>query len=543
MNDERKPLVATNTESASPTAPQAEEANSLAQEEQERSEETARRLAKLQALRAEGFDPFLIERYARTHTASELTDETAAHWTLPDEQREQLEVSVAGRLTAQRVKGKVIFADIRDQSGRIQVYARRDDLGETVFERFKDLDLGDFVGVKGYPFKTRTGEPTIHVREFTLLAKSLRPIPFGKQDAEGVVHGGLSDREERYRHRYLDLLVNPTSREVLTKRCKIVSAMRRYLDARGFLEVETPVLQLVAGGAAARPFITHHNALDHDFKLRISLELYLKRLIIGGYEKVYEIGRVFRNEGISTRHNPEFTLMELYQAYANLEDIMELVEDMYVAIATEVNGSPHLEVFGHSINLAQRPWPRLPILEGIYENTGIRPEELTSLESAKAACRRIGVTFDLEKETNLGGLIEKLHEQYTQPKLIQPTFITDFPIETSPLAKRKPDNPALTRRFEIYIATQELGNAFSELNDPLDQRARFEAQVRQRAAGDEEAHPMDEEFLEAMEYGMPPTGGLGVGIDRLAMVLTGAESIRDVIFFPAMRPEKPHTPR
>lgn len=510
----------------------------LIAEEIDIDSEYTRRLKKLETLRAAGCDPFAIERYERTHTAAEVTDEAAAHWLLPDEEREQLVVSVAGRLTAQRSKGKVTFADIRDQSGRVQVYVRRDDVGEEAFERFNDLDLGDFVGVKGFPFKTRTGEHSIHVQEFTLLAKSLRPVPFGKQDAEGVVHGGLADREERYRHRYLDLLVNPSSREVLTKRCRIVSAMRRYLNDQGFLEVETPVLQLVAGGAAARPFITHHNALNHDFKLRISLELYLKRLIIGGYEKVYEIGRVFRNEGISTRHNPEFTLMELYQAYANLEDIMTLVEDMYVAIASEVNGSSLLSFKGQTINLQQRPWARLPILEGIRQNAGIEPAELTTLESAKEACRRIGVPFDLEKETHLGGLIEKLHEEYTQPTLVQPTFITDFPIETSPLAKRRPDNPSLTRRFEIYIATQELGNAFSELNDPLDQRARFEAQLRQRAAGDEEAHPMDEEFLEAMEYGMPPTGGLGVGIDRLAMVFTGAESIRDVIFFPAMRPEK-----
>jgi len=323
--------------------------------------------------------------------------------------------------------------------------------------------------------------------------------------------------------------------------------MRRFLEGQGFLEVETPVLQLVAGGAAARPFLTHHNALDYDFKLRISLELYLKRLIVGGLEKVYEIGRVFRNEGMDTRHNPEFTLMELYQAYANLDDMMDLVEAMYVAICQDVNGAPSMVyrkttregVEEVPIDLAARPWRRLPMLEGIQQYAGVAPEEFVTLERAKAACERAGLSrVDLDRENTLGGLIEKLHEVYTQPNLIEPTFITDFPTETSPLAKKRQDNPALTRRFEVYLATQELGNAFSEINDPIDQRERFEAQGLQRAAGDEEAHPMDEDFLLALEYGMPPTGGLGIGVDRLAMVLTGAESIRDVILFPLMRPDR-----
>lgn len=495
------------------------------------------RLEKLLRMRANGCDPFAIERYERTHIAAEVTAEGAPHWGLPDEEREALRISVAGRLTAHRSKGKVTFADVRDESGRVQVYLKRDDVGEAAFDTFNDFDLSDIVGVTGFPFITRTGEPSIHATEFTLLAKALRPVPFGKQDEEGVVHGALSDVEERYRHRYLDLLANPHSREILTKRIKVVSAMRRFLDGKGFLEVETPTLQLVAGGAAARPFVTHHNALDYDFKLRISLELFLKRLIVGGFEKVYEVGRVFRNEGISTRHNPEFTMMELYQAYANLEDIMELVEEMYETICTEVNGGPTFTYRNETIDLSARPWRRLPMLEGIREYAGIAPEELETLESGKAACRRIGVLFDLDREHTLGGLIEKLHEIYTQPNLLQPTFITDFPIETSPLAKKRLDNPALTRRFEIYVATQELGNAFSEINDPLDQRERFEAQMEQRAAGDEEAHPMDEDFLRALEYGMPPTGGLGVGMDRLAIILSGAESIRDVILFPLMRPE------
>jgi lysyl-tRNA synthetase class 2 len=488
-------------------------------------------------MRAGGFDPFQIEKYTRSHTAQEITQEGASHWALEEEERTALIVHAAGRITSQRSKGKVAFYDIRDESGRVQLYVKRDDVGEEAFEAFLGLQLGDIIGVEGFPFITRTGEPSLHVKGFTILTKALRAIPFGKQDAEGVVHGGLSNVEDRYRARYLDLIVNPDSREVLTKRCRTISATRRFLDSQGFLEVETPTLQEEAGGAAARPFVTHHNALDHSFKLRISLELYLKRLIVGGYEKVYEIGRVYRNEGLSTRHNPEFTLMELYQAYVNLENMMELVESMWVAVAQEVNGTTVLNVRGVAIELANRPWRRLPILEGIHQYAGIAPEELTSFERGKAACERVKVPFPLEKESTLGGLIEKLHEVYTQPNLMLPTFITDFPIETSPLAKKHPDNPALTRRFEVYIGTQELGNAFSEINDPLDQRERFENQMTQREAGDAEAHPMDEDFLRALEYGMPPTGGLGIGMDRMVMLLTGAQSIRDVLFFPLMRPQ------
>ena len=490
------------------------------------------RLQKLADLRGQDRDPFVVERCERTHTAAQIVDE--AQFAALDQQT----VATAGRLIAMRPMGKATFAHLSDESGRVQIYVRRDDIGEEEYNWFKDLDLGDFLCVRGFVFRTRTGEISVHVQEWTLVAKALRPPPLGKQDEEGHVHGALADKEERYRYRYLDLLANPDSRAILTKRIKTVSAMRRFLDSKGFLEVETPVLQLVAGGATARPFLTHHNALDHDFKLRISLELYLKRLIVGGFEKVYEIGRVFRNEGVSARHNPEFTLMELYQAYANLEDIMDLVEEMYVFISTEVNGGPTFPYHDQIVDLSVRPWRRLPILEGIREYAGIAPEAFDSLEAAQAECRRIGVPFDVDKETMLGGLIEKLHEQYTQPHLIQPVFITDFPIETSPLAKKHPQNPRLTRRFEVYAARQELGNAFSEINDPLDQRERFEGQVSQRAAGNEEAHPMDEDFLRALEYGMPPTGGLGIGVDRLAIVLTGAESIRDVILFPLMRPER-----
>lgn len=525
-------------------------------QQDELRDQHALRLQKLDKLRAQGFDPFAEEKYVRNATAGVITanpepyiqqgksfeypvsEPAVIGFYQTDKMAEGALPSIAGRLVSVRNMGKASFAHLQDETGRIQIYIRRDDVGEDAYKLFTDLDLGDFLGVEGPVFRTRTGEITIHVLHFKLLAKALRPLPLGKQDEEGHTHGALADREERYRQRYLDLLANPASRDVLTKRSKCVSAMRRFLDNEGFIEVETPVLQAVAGGAAARPFMTHHNALDYDFKLRISLELYLKRLIIGGFEKVYEIGRVFRNEGVSTRHSPEFTLMELYQAYANLEDIMDLVERMYIFLCTEVNGVPTIPFQGQEIDLSQRPWRRLPMLEGIREYAGIEPEELASLENAKAACRRIGVSFDLDTEKTLGGLIEKLHEQYTQPNLIGPTFITDFPVETSPLAKKRADNPALTRRFEVYIVRQELGNAFSEINDPLDQRERFEAQMRQREAGNEEAHPMDLDFLRALEYGMPPTGGLGLGIDRLAMVLTGAESIRDVILFPVMRPEK-----
>jgi len=502
----------------------------------EECEQRRLRLAKLEQLRAQGCDPYAIERYERTHTAREIV-----------EQFETLQgqtVSIAGRLVAVRLMGKASFADIQDASGRVQIYVRQEDIGEEPYRTFKHLDIGDILGVVGTLIKTRTGEVSVKVTEYTLLAKCLRPLPIGKERG-GEHFSGLSDIERRYRMRYVDLLANPEAREILLKRSRIVQALRRTLDEHGFIEVETPVLQVEAGGAAARPFITHHNALDYDFKLRISLELFLKRLIVGGLEKVYEIGRVFRNEGISTRHSPEFTLLELYQAYANLEDMMALVEELYTAACVAIHGKPRFlhrregpggELIEEVIDLSRRPWPRMGILEGIARYAGVAPEEFDTLESAKEACARVGIPP--EKEHLVGGIIEKLHERFTQPHLIQPIFITDFPLETSPLAKKRPDNPRLTRRFEVYIAGQELGNAFSEINDPLDQRERFEEQLRQHEAGEEETHPMDEDFLRALEYGMPPTGGFGGGIDRLVMVLTGAPSIRDVIFFPLLRPEK-----
>lgn len=503
-------------------------------EEQEIREQ---RLAKLEALRQNNQDPYVMETYERTHRASEII---ANFDTL-----ENQDVAVAGRLISKRVMGKVTFRDLRDGSDRIQLFVRRDEVGEEIYEQFKGFATGDIIGVKGFVFRTRTGEISVHVKEFTLLAMCLRPLPIGKEGEEGETHSALSDPEQRQRMRYLDLLANPDARDVLLKRSVLIQAIRRFLDEKGFLEVETPMLQVEAGGAAARPFKTFHNELKSEFKLRISLELYLKRLIVGNIEKVYEIGRVFRNEGVSTRHNPEFTLLELYQAYSNLEDMMDLVEEMYIAGCTAVNGAGRYiykkeasdgTIVEQEIDFTQRPWPRLRMLDGIAQYGGVQPEEFASLETAKAACERVGIPT--ENENTVGGIIEKMHERFTQPHLIQPTFITDFPLETSPLAKKHPDDPNLTRRFEVYVAAQELGNAFSEINDPIDQRERFENQLQQAAQGNQEAHPMDEDFLRSLEYGMPPTGGLGLGMDRMAMVLTNAASIRDVILFPLLKPEK-----
>ncbi len=489
------------------------------------------RLQKLNALRQAGRDPFALERFDVTHYAREIVSDF--------EGLEGHTVFVAGRITSLRLMGKAAFLDITDATGRIQIYVRKDEIGEELYADIGHLDLGDIAGVSGFVFKTKTGEISVHAREWTLLSKSLRPLPLGKEyetEAGEEKHSGaLKDPELRYRQRSVDLLVNKDSRERLLNRMKVVRAMREYLDGHDYLEVETPVLQTVAGGAAARPFLTHHNALDLELHLRISLELYLKRLIIGGLDRVYEIGRVFRNEGISTRHNPEFTLMEVYAAYANLDDMMTLVEGMYRHICRVLHGAEQFTYQSNLIDLAPN-FARLPMLEGIQQNAGVAPAELQTLDSAHAVLRRLGLPT--ENEPTVGGIIEKLHEKYTQPTLIQPTFITDFPTETSPLAKKVPTNPALTRRFEIYMAGAELGNAFSEINDPLDQRERFAEQAKMRASGDAEAHPMDEDFLRAMEYGMPPTGGFGGGVDRLAVILTDAPSIRDVILFPLLRPER-----
>lgn len=490
------------------------------------------RLEKLNSLRAEGRDPFAIERFEVTRHAAEIV----TNFDALDGQT----VSVAGRVTMINLMGKAAFIKIMDVSGAIQLYVRKDEIGEVLFDDVKHhLDLSDIVGATGFIFKTKTGEVSVHIREFVILAKALRGMPFGKtyetDEGEERHAGNLRDTERRYRRRYVDLNVNRESREILLNRMKVVRSMREYLDSQNYLEVETPVLQSVAGGAAARPFTTHHNALDSELHLRISLELYLKRLIVGGFDRVYEIGRVFRNEGMSTRHNPEYTLLELYQAYGNLDDMMALVEGQFRHACRALHGCEQFTYQGHDISLAE-PFERLPILEGIRRNANVEPDELDTLESAHAVLRRLGLPTD--DEPTIGGIIEKLHERFTQPKLIQPTFITDFPTETSPLAKKVPGNPALTRRFEVYMAGAELGNAFSEINDPIDQRERFVQQAALRAGGDAEAHPMDQDFLRALEYGMPPTGGYGGGVDRLAIILTDALSIRDVILFPLLKPEK-----
>ncbi|OFX15069.1 MAG: lysine--tRNA ligase [Armatimonadetes bacterium RBG_16_58_9] len=505
------------------------------------------RIEKLEQIRSLGKDPFAIERYARrasvvkpngaeTEVDPYTTDVVAAYESNEPKEGDQsaarVNVSLAGRIVSLRVMGKASFAHVQDRKGRIQLYFKKDDLGED-YELVKLLDLGDFVGAEGFVFRTRTGEVSVHVEKLTPLAKSIRPIPFGKEKGEQHWYG-LQHVEQRYRLRHVDLVTNADSREVFRKRSAIIRSIREFYDSRGYLEVETPVLQSVAGGAAARPFLTYHNALEHEFHLRISLELYLKRLIVGGLERVYEIGRVFRNEGLSTRHNPEFTLLESYEAYANLEDVMELVEELFRHVCHALHGGTTFEHDGTVIDLSGT-WRRLPMLEGIEQYAGIKPQAFETLDSALAAMEGVGLST--EQEHMVGGIIEKIHERFVQPNLIQPTFVTDFPIETSPLAKKCPDDPSMTRRFEVYVAKQEAGNAFSEINDPIDQRERFEQQGVMRAAGDEEAHPMDEDFLRALEYGMPPTGGLGIGIDRLVMIFCNQDNVRDVILFPQLRPE------
>ncbi|MFM7320708.1 MAG: lysine--tRNA ligase [Armatimonadota bacterium] len=490
------------------------------------------RAEKRAALAAAGLDPFAPERFERTHGAADIRDRFA--------EVGDASLRVAGRIVSQRSN----FFDIEDASGRGQVYLDKSAMDPALHALLKsNLDLGDFVGVEGTVFETKAGDKALRAEKVVPLAKALRDAGavLGKEyrdEATGSLkrRDHLQDPEQRYRLRYCDLFVNSEARDVLVKRIRVTRAIREFLDQRGYLEVETPVLHHEAGGAHARPFRTRHNALGLDLHLRIALELHLKRLIVGGLEKVFEIGRVFRNEGISTRHNPEFSLLELYEAYTNLEGMMELVESMFRHISVAVNGSEILVTpDGTEVDLS-KPWTRLPMLEGIERNAGIAPDRFENLASAKAAMEQVGL--DASTEFSVGGIIEKIHEQFTQPTLVQPTFITDFPIETSPLARKVPGNPRLTRRFESYVLRQEIGNAFSEINDPVDQRERFEDQVRQKEQGDAEAQPMDEDFLRALEYGMPPTGGFGMGIDRVAMIFTGAESIRDVLFFPLLRPER-----
>ena len=474
------------------------------------------RMEKLQALQEAGQDPFKIVKYDQTEHSTQIKDNY--------EQYEGKDVSIAGRMMFKRVMGKASFCNVQDRDGRIQVYVARDDLGEDAYKHFKKMDIGDIVGVKGFVFKTRTGEITVHAKEVTLLSKSLYPLP--------EKFHGLTDTDQRYRQRYLDLIMNEDSKEVFMKRSKIIQEIRNFLSARDFMEVETPMLVSNAGGAAARPFETHYNALDEDVKLRISLELYLKRLIIGGLERVYEIGRVFRNEGVDTKHNPEFTLMELYQAYTDYNGMMELTESMFRYLAEKVNGSTTITYNGTEIDLG-KPFRRLTMVDAIKEQTGIDFDQVETDEEAKKLADEKGIEY--EDRHKKGDIVNLFFDEFCEDKMIQPTFIMDHPIEISPLTKKKPDDPSKVERFELYINGWEMCNAYSELNDPIDQRERFAAQDVLAAAGDEEANHTDEDFLHAMEIGMPPTGGIGYGIDRLVMLLTDTPAIRDVLLFPTMK--------
>lgn len=510
------------------------------------------RLQKLARMRELGHDPFAVEEFSSSGSADSLLSqfETLSQPISAEEGAKPPTISFAGRVVSYRDMGKAGFAHLSDGDGKIQIYCRKDELGETGWELYQLLDIGDHVGVSGYLFLTKTGERSIHVTQLAPLSKSLEVLPFGKEK-DGEHWYGLSDVEQRYRHRHLDLVCNPEARKMLIDRSKIVSAVRRYFDSNGYLEVETPLLQIVAGGAAARPFTTHYNAYEIDVKLRISLELYLKRLICGDIPRVYEIGRVFRNEGVSNRHNPEFSLLEFYEAYTNLEGMMRRVEECFAFVAQEVYGTTEVILNGQTVDFS-KPWQRVDLLQAIQSATGLEPRDFDSLDAAIAKSKELGVPekakergafINLEKESNLGGYIEKLLEVFVEPDLQMPSFVVGYPIETSPLAKKVPGNPSMTRRFEGYILGREICNAFSEINDPIDQRERFEQQAKELAAGDEEAHPFDEEFIRALEAGMPPTGGCGIGMERLAMVLTGAEHIREIMLFPMMKPqadEQPH---
>ncbi len=482
----------------------------------------ALRREKLERLRAAGVDPYPA-RASRTHSAAEA----AALADAPDGDRSAL--TVAGRITAVRKMGKASFLDLRDASGRIQTYFKQESLGASAYETLqRDIDLGDFLGVTGTVFRTKTGEPTVEAREFVLLAKALRAPP--------EKWHGLHDVEVRFRQRYLDLMANEEARETFRVRSRVITAIRRFLDARGFMEVETPVLQGSAGGAAARPFVTHHNTLDREFCLRIALELYLKRLVVGGFDRVYEIGRIFRNEGASTKYNPEFTMLESYQAYGDYEQLMEMVEEMVSSVAGEVLNTTSVPHGDGEINLAP-PWRRLPLRDAIQERCGVDFETHPDAASLGKAAAASGVA--VEPSWGRGKIIDELLTVHVEPHLVQPTFLTDYPVELSPLAKRKPGAPHLVERFELFIAGREVGNAYTELNDPVDQRERMREQAGLRAAGDDEADVLDEDFLVALEYGMPPAAGLGIGIDRLVMALTGHSSIREVILFPALRERSP----
>ncbi len=474
------------------------------------------RVDKLEALQADGRDPFVITKYDQTH-----------HSTVIKENFEELEgktVRVAGRMMSKRIMGKASFCNIQDLKGNIQSYVARDSLGEDEYKDFKKLDIGDIIGIEGSVFKTKTGETSIHAEKITLLTKSLLPLP--------EKFHGLTNTDTRYRQRYVDLIMNAESKQTLINRSKIIREVRNYLDSQGFLEVETPMLVSNAGGAAARPFETHFNALSEDFKLRISLELYLKRLIVGGLERVYEIGRVFRNEGLDTRHNPEFTLMELYQAYTDYHGMMDLTENLYRHVAQAVLGTTKIVYNGVEMDLG-KPFERITMVDAVKKYTGIDFSEIKTDEEAKALAKEKGVEFEARHKR--GDILNLFFEEFVEHHLIQPTFLMDHPVEISPLTKRKPENPDYVERFEFFMNGWEMANAYSELNDPIDQRERFKAQEEQLAQGDEEANTTDEDFLCALEYGMAPTGGIGFGIDRMVMLLTDSAAIRDVLLFPTMK--------
>ena len=474
---------------------------------------------KLKELQESGNDPFTITRYVVDNDSANIKDNFDA--------LEGQEVSLAGRLMSKRGMGKVSFCDLQDKSGRIQLYARKDEMDEAEYNRFKKYDIGDIVGVHGVVFRTQRGEMSVRVVKVTLLSKSLLPLP--------EKFHGLTSTELRYRQRYVDLIVNPEVKRNFTIRSKFIKYVRDFMDGRGFIEVETPVLNTISGGATARPFITHHNTLDIDMYMRIATELPLKRLIVGGMDRVYEIGRIFRNEGMDPKHNPEFTTIELYQAYADFNDMMDLFEDLLSSAAQKILGTYQVQWQGEDIDLTPG-WPRMPMHEAVKQYCGIDFMAINSDEEAVAAAKSIGVELPETADKTWGNALYECFDQKVEEKLIQPTFITMHPVDVSPLAKRSPSDPRLTERFELFICHSEMGNAFSELNDPIDQRQRFQKQVEQRERGDDEAGMMDEDFLTALEYGLPPTGGLGIGIDRCVMLLTGSDSIREVILFPTMKP-------
>ena len=493
------------------------------QQEQDINELIKIRIEKLKDLQEKGKDPFQIVKFDNKDNSKDIKEKFVDP--VEGSDAEEVVVSIGGRLMSKRGHGKATFCDLQDMYGRIQIYVKLDEVGAESYEEFKKYDIGDIIGVKGVVFKTHMGEVSIRVKEITLLSKSLRPLP--------EKYHGLKDTDLRYRQRYVDLIMNGDVKNTFIARSMIIKGLRRYLDERGYLEVETPILNTIPGGAAARPFITHHNTLDLDMYLRIAPELYLKRLIVGGFHKVYEIGRLFRNEGMDIKHNPEFTTVELYSAYEDYNDMMDITEGIISTLAKEVCGDTKINYQGTDLDLTPG-WRRIPMIEAIKEVTGADFNEANTDEEARALAKSIGI--EIEGEPVRGHVINLVFEEKVEDTLIQPTFIIDYPVEVSPLTKKKPSDPRLVERFELFIGGREYANAYSELNDPIDQKERFIAQLAEREAGNEEANMMDDDFVQALEYGMPPTGGLGIGVDRLIMLLTNSYSIRDVLLFPTMKP-------